>query len=329
MDVITIGNEPGIRLGLFALGAAVHRLDVTGGDGKRRNVVLGHRTEAAYLQCGAFHGATIGRFANRIAGGRLKILDKAIELESDGSGEHLHGGPGGFHTRHWSLKSHSTKDAVFQLTSADGDQGYPGELRSEVRYSVRGNRVCISMSATCDAPTVVSLTNHSYFNLNGESSGTVHDHLLRVESKSYLPVDFQGIPANGFESVVNTPFDLRAPAKIGDLVARDHPQIRARGGLDHCFVLPGTGLRTAAVLRSVKTLTSLRLLTDAPGLQVYSGINLDGLTTGTGGLPYHSGAGIALEPQALPDSPNRPEFPSALLQPGETYSHQIEWRFTS
>jgi aldose 1-epimerase len=211
------------------------------------------------------------------------------------------------------------------LTSADGDQGFPGEVRSTVTYTVGDDRVDIVMTATTSAPTVVNMTNHAYLNLAGEGSGTVDGHELTVHAQRYTPVDDTGIPTGDHAPVDGTPFDLREPVVVGEAIRSSHPQVVSASGIDHNFVLDGEGMRPVARLDCPATRTRLDVSTDQPGLQVYTGNFLDGRHRATSGVLLRQGDGIALEPQLFPDSPNHPEWPSATLRPGETYTSRIAW----
>lgn len=318
VQVLTIGSAPGPVLEILDLGATVHRLWVTGGDGVRRNVVLGHATPEEYLESVDYVGGTIGRYANRITAGRFPLDGGTVELATNEGGNHLHGGPDGFDRRLWEVARHTDDQLGLRLVSPRGDQGFPGELIVRVVFETTADSVRVTYEAATDAATVVNLTSHAYFNLDGDGSGSVHDQLLRVLADDYLPVDGHGLPLDP-QSVVGTAFDLRQAALLG-------PCIVATGGLDHNFVLDGPG--QAAVLDSPATRTRMTLSTDQPGLQVYTGIGLDGTTRSTTGRSYQQSAGLALEPQLFPDTPNRPEFGSAVLRPGETYAARLEWRFT-
>jgi galactose mutarotase-like enzyme len=314
---------------VLTLGAAVHRLQVPGGDGVRRNVVLGHPDVEERLASTYYLGATIGRYANRIAHGRFPLGDRTVQVATNDRGHSLHGGPNGFDTHLWDVVAHSADEVLLATTSPDGDQGFPGRVEAEVTYRVQGSTVSVTMQATTDATTVVNLTNHTYFNLGGEGTGPIDDHLLLVEADHYTPVDDTGIPLGDHEPVAGTAFDLRRPTRIGDAVRSDDPQVTAVQGLDHNLVVRGDGLRRAAVLAAPATATSVELWSDQPGLQVYTGNYLDGSRRGTSGESYCRHDGIALEPQLFPDSPNRPAWPSPVLEPGETYRSRIEWRFTT
>lgn len=333
VERVRLGAAPGVVLDLLTLGATVHRLEVAGADGVRRQVALGRDSVEDLLGVDGFLGASIGRYANRIAGGRFTVDGAVVEVATSDRGNALHGGPDGFDKRLWTLESADDTRAVLSLVSPAGDQGYPGTLTARVTYGVEGGVeggvVRITLEATTDAVTVVNLTNHTYLNLDGDGAGTIDGHTLQVHASSYLPVDGTGIPRAGFAPVEGTPFDLRRPTALGPLLRLDDPQLAAAGGLDHDFAVDGTGLRTAAVLRSEASGLALELRSDQPGLQVYTGNVLTG--PGRAGRRYRQGDGIALEPQLHPDTPNHegePGWPSARLAPGETYRHVLEWRFT-
>jgi aldose 1-epimerase len=304
---------------VLTLGATVHRLLVQAGDGVRRNVVLGHPDVAERLASSDYLGATIGRYANRIDGGRFELAGRTVEVGAHDRGNSLHGGPEGFDVRLWDVVSHTADEVVLSMASPDGDQGFPGAVSVEVRYGVAGDTVSVAMSATTDATTVVGMTNHTYWNLDGEGAGTIDDHLLVVDADDYTPVDATAIPLGEHRPVAGTPFDFRSPTPIG-------PALRA-GGIDHNYVVRGAGLRRAAALSSAQT--TLEVWSDQPGVQVYTGNFLDGTRRSTSGGRHERHTGIALEPQLFPDSPHHPEWPSAALEPGETYRSAIEWRFSS
>ena len=329
VHVLTLGATPGVMLEVLTLGATTHRLEVTGGDGVRRNVVLGHGTVAERLASSDYLGSTVGRYANRIAGGRFQLEGREVVVGTHDRGNSLHGGPDGFDRRLWTVEEHGADHAVLGLTSPDGDMGFPGTLTVRVRYEVAGEVVRISHEATTDATTVVNLTNHAYLNLDGDGAGTIDEHLLTLTAEEYTPVDDTGIPLGGHRPVDGTPFDFRQPRAIGPAVRSDHEQVRAARGIDHDVVVPGDGLRLAAVLESRRTQTRLELYADQPGLQVYTGNFLDGSGFSSEGVAYRQGDGVALEPQLHPDTPNRPEWPSAALAPGATYRARMEWRFSS
>jgi galactose mutarotase-like enzyme len=329
VDRITIGAAPGPRLRVLDLGATVQTLEIQCGDGVRRNVVLGHPTAQDYLDSTHYIGAAIGRYANRIAGGRFTLDGVPVQVGVHDRGNHLHGGPDGFDRRTWEVVDRDESSVTFRLHSTDGDQGFPGNVTAEVRYTVLDDGVRIDFTATTDAPTVVNLTSHAYFNLSGEGTGTAEDHLLQVDADHYLPVDETGVPPGGLAPVAGTPFDLRTPTVVADAVRTAHPELRASQGIDHNYAPEGQGLRRVAVLEAPRTRTRMELFSDQPGLQVYTGNFLDGTVPGTGAALYRQGDGIALEPQLFPDSPNHAEFASPVLRAGETYSAAMQWRFSA
>jgi len=326
---IVLGSAPGPVLSLLDLGATVQGLQVTCGDGHRRDVVLGQGSVAEYLASSDYLGATVGRYANRIAGGRLDLDGEEVQLGTNDRGNLLHGGPDGFDRRLWQLGEHSPTEARLSLESPDGDQGFPGAVRVEVHFEVAGDSVRVAFVATTDATTVVNLTNHAYFNLDGVGTGTVDDHELTVLADEYLPVDDTGIPLGGFAPVAGTPLDFRSPARVGTAARSGDEQVVRMSGIDHNFVLRGSGMRRVATLSSRRTGTTLELSTDRPGLQVYTGNGLDGSRPSAGGGRHRQGDGIALEPQLFPDTPHHPDWPTAMLLPGETFRAALEWRFGS
>jgi aldose 1-epimerase len=250
-----------------------------------------------------------------------------VELTANDHANNLHGGPDGFDRRLWTTLEASGDHVVLELDSPDGDQGFPGRVRCRVRFEALPDRVRIEYSATTDAPTVVNLTNHAYFNLDG--AGDVLGHRLSVAADAYTPVDDAGIPLGEHQEVVGTPLDLRHRALLADVVAAPHPQlVSAGGGLDHNFVLRGSGLREVAELESADGDVRLTLVSDQPGLQVFTANSFDVADPATSGGVHGRWAGVALEPQHFPDSPNRPGWPSTVLRPGETYRTVTEWRFT-
>lgn len=325
---VVLGRAPGLVVELLTLGATLHRLEVTPSAGERRNVVLGHPTVAEYLAGTDYIGAVVGRYANRIAGARFELDGVEHRLGDNDRGHNLHGGPDGFDRRLWSLHEAGPDHAVLALDSPDGDQGFPGALTVRLTVRVGFDTLRSEFLATTDAPTLVNLSSHAYFNLDGEAAPSIDQHLLRVAADQYTPTDAGAIPYGEHASVHGTPFDFREPARIGERVRRPHPQVLGAQGIDHNFVLRGSGLREAAVLESGARDLRLALYTDRPGLQVYTGNFLDGTGHGTSGVLYRQGAGIALEPQLFPDSPHRPDWPSAVLRPGQTYRAVTELRLT-
>ncbi len=329
-----IGRAPGPELHLLPMGAAIQRMVVTGGDGVRRDVAIGLLDGDAVRASPDYVGPIVGRYANRIAHGRFLLDDTPIRVTTNDRGHHLHGGPDGFHTRVWEVVEHAADVVEFALTSPDGDAGYPGEVAVRARYEVADAAVALTITATTDAATVVNLTSHVYLNLAG--GGSIDAHLLSIPADRYTPVDDTGIPVGDHAPVTGTPFDLRTPTVLRDVLRADHPQIRTTRGLDHNYVVDGAvdaaGLRTMAVLDEPTSRTRLRLRSNQPGVQVYTGNGFDGSALDRTGRMIRQGDAIALEPQLHPDTPHHPagpDWPTAVLRPGETYRHHMVWQFSA
>ena len=316
----------GLLLDVVTAGAAVRRLVVTDDEGET-NVVLGHADPVTYAVKGGYLGATIGRFGNRIAGARFRLDGVEHALAANENGNALHGGLVGFDHREWQVQDRGPAHVRLGLHSADGDQGFPGALDVTVTYSVQPGTVRIDYSATSDRDTVVNLTNHSYFNLDGEASGSVDDHELRLSADVFTPTDAQLVPTGELREVTGTAFDLRQPTRLGDVLASDDEQLRFGKGLDHNFVVTGAGPRHVATLRG-RSGRTLEVSSDQPGVQVYTGAHFDGTVIGTSGTAYAPRAGIALETQGFPDSPNQPAFPTTVLRAGEVHASTTTWRLT-
>jgi len=314
-----------IRLELLPLGATLRRLDVAIGGGWR-NITLGHPTIADYQDDPGYLGASVGRFANRIDHARITVDGVTHELAANLTPNQLHGGPGGFSTRPWDVLGVGEDWAEFGLTSPDGDQGFPGEVVARARYEVLDDGVAITYTATTSAPTVVNLTNHAYFNLDGEGAGTIEDHRLLVDADAFTVLRDDGVPTGEIHTVEGTGLDLRTPQLIG--AARDQAVAKGwgrDGGIDHNFAINGSGMRRHAVLSTADL--SLTVFSDLPGVQVYTGNHFAG-EPGTSGAPYPTFAGVALETQAFPDAPNHDNFPSTVLRPGQEYRTTTRWQFT-
>ena len=328
-------NTHGMTVRLLTYGGVIQSLESPDREGRIANVVLGFPTLDGYVAnnqpdaARVFLGAVIGRYANRIAHGTFTLDGKIHRLPRNDNGHSLHGGTAGFDTHVWSATEFREPGiAGVRMThmSPDGDQGYPGRLRTEVTYQLDSrSRLRISYRAATDAPTVVNLTNHAYWNLAGEDSGTVYDQRLTINAERYSPVDPGLIPTGNPVAVGGTPFDFRIPTGIGERIEAPHPQTRIGHGYDHNWVLdpenPGS-LSFAAQAHDPATGRMLTVWTTEPGIQFYSGNFLTSGLVGTGGRPYGPGAGFALEAQHSPDSPNRPDFPSTVLRPGRIYHQQ-------
>ncbi len=302
--------------------------------GKVADVALGYKDHAGYLTVKDYLGCLVGRYANRIAKGEFTLDGKKYTLTKNNGPNTLHGGPTGFQTRLWTPKVvHGADGDALELTyvSKDGEEGYPGTLTARVIYSLRGDGgLVIDYTATTDAPTIVNLTSHAYFNLAGEGEGTILDHQLQIEADTFTPVDATLIPTGEMKPVAGTPFDFRRPTAIGARIAQDDEQLKRGGGYDHNFVLRGKAGELRLVARAVepKSGRELEVYTTEPGLQFYSGNFLDGSISGKSGKPYVKRGAFCVEAQHYPDSPNRPEWPSVVLRPGQTYRQTTVYRLT-
>ncbi len=303
-------------------------------NGAVSNVALGYPDFAGYVASDGFIGALVGRYANRIAKGEFTLEGKKYTLARNNGPNALHGGPTGFYKRLWTAKVVSGPEGdALELTyvSKDGEEGYPGTLTTRVVYSLRGDGgLVIDYTATTDKPTIVNLTNHAYFNLAGEGEGTILGHEMQIEADAITPVDPTLIPTGELRKVEGTPFDFRKPVAIGARIDAADEQLKRGGGYDHNFVLRGaTGtLRRVARVGEPKSGRVLEVETTEPGLQFYSGNFLDGSIKGPSGKPYVRRGGFCLEAQHYPDSPNRPEWPSVVLRPGQTYRQTTVYRVT-
>ena len=312
-------------------GAGVVSVVVPDRNGIMGDVVLGYRDEESYLADGPCAGKIPGRFANRIDGGRFVLDGKEHLLVRNNPGYQLHGGPDGFSNRLWKTAGISDTEAVLTLDSPDGDQGYPGNMHVEAVYTWRDdNSLTLSLKATTDAPTIVNLTNHTYWNLDGEDSGSVLGHTLKLNASRWLVTTDALIPTGELASVDGTPMDFRTAKPIGRDIKADFPALKYGKGYDNCWVLDGApGLKLAAELSSAVSGRRLEVWTDQPGVQVYTGNWLDGSPVSKSGRPYRDYDGVAIECQGFPDAPNHPEFPSCVLRPGETYSRTIIFRLNA
>lgn len=326
-------RDGGIALTVSERGATWLDCEVPLADGRRRCVIL-RRAGVDDASADRFYlGATVGRYANRIADARIRRGDQAWQLTpGPGSRHQLHGGPGGFHARTWDVRQHDATQVCFALHSPAGDQGYPGDVHVEVTYTLAdAMTVEMRLDATSTAPTPLALTNHAYFNLDGDA-GDIREHRLRVNAPQYMPVDDELIPFGAPQPVRGTSFDFNEAAPVGARWLADEQQARA-GGYDHAFLLDrrcAAMNAPAAELRSRSGDVRMTITTTLPALQLYAGQHLPQVTS-PAGTPYARCAGLALEPGYLPDSPNHPEWPqpSCWLLPGQAARHVIRWRFAA
>jgi aldose 1-epimerase len=332
-----LANARRTRVDVLTFGGIVQSLRVPDARGRRENVVLGLPALGDYVAADTYFGAITGRYANRIAQGRFTLDGREHALATNNGPNHLHGGAPGFDKRVWAAEPAPGADGVglrLAYTSPDGEEGYPGRLDVTVLYTLTdADELRIDYRATTDAPTIVNLTNHSYFNLAGEGSGTVLDHQLQLDATRYTPVDPTSIPTGELAPVSGTPMDFTRPRALGARIRQGTEQLVRGRGYDHNWVLDRAGtapgaLARAARLREPESGRVLTVSTTEPGIQVYSGNFLDGTLVGTSGHAYRQGDGLALETQHFPDSPNQPAFPSTVLRPGETYRSSTVYAFS-
>ena len=325
-------NSSGAFVELGSVGAAIVSVNVPDRKGVLADVVIGYPEAASYFGDGPCAGKCPGRYANRIAGGHLELGGKVYNLPINNGPNHLHGGPEGFQNQIW--ESRIDGDAVeFLYFSEDGQMGYPGNLKVVARYEwSENNELTLTFTARSDAETVVNLTNHSYFNLDGEGSGSIEKHLLRLNASEYLPTDATLIPLGESEPVAGTPMDFVTAKEIGRDLRADFPAIKYGKGFDACWVIDGKiegQLAEAAELSSPASGRVLKVYTTQPGVQIYTGNWLNGCPEGKNGHIYHDYDAVAIECQHFPDSPNKPDYPSTVLRPGEDFEQAIIWAFSA
>jgi aldose 1-epimerase len=333
VQIYTLTNQHGIEARIMNYGATLVSLRTPDRDGHFKNIVLGFDSLEPYLAGVPYFGATVGRYANRIAGGRFVLDGRSYQLPQNNGPNSLHGGIRGFDKRIWEAQPiESPQGPALKLTymSAAGEEGYPGELTVRVTYRLtRDDSLSIEYEATATAPTPVNLTNHAYFNLTGDFTRPILDHVLTIHADRFTPVDETLIPTGELRAVAGTPFDFRRPRMIGSHIGDADEQLRRGHGYDHNWVLngPGSGVVSpAALLVDRESGRTVEVRTSQPGLQFYSGNFLDGKPSGSGTVYGHR-TGLCLETQHFPDSPNRPGFPSSILRPGEVYSQKTLFVF--
>ena len=333
VDLYTLKNSQGYSMQVLTYGAIIYQVNVPDRSGNVTNVTANRQSQADYESRSGAFGAVVGRFANRIARGQFAIDGKTYQLATNNGPNHIHGGPRGFDKRVWKAEPIKGEDfAALKLsyTSADGEEGYPGKLNCELVYTwTDANELKMQYTATTDKPTALNLCNHAYWNLAGAYSGTVLDQVLEVNASGILDVDETLIPTGKIIPVAGTPFGFKKPRKIGERIGEiKAPQFN--GGYDHCFVLdqkvPGT-LGFCARLTDPKSGRVMEVWTTEPGVQVYSANFPGGTISGPPGFTYPKHAGVCLETQHFPDSPNHPEFPSTLLVPGQVFRSTTVHKF--
>ncbi|HTU54316.1 MAG TPA: aldose epimerase family protein [Acetobacteraceae bacterium] len=332
----TMKNAHGLTVSFITLGGCITAIEAPDRTGHFADIVLGHHGLAGYGSNAPYFGAIIGRYANRIAKGAFALDGRTYHLPINNGVNSLHGGTTGFHLQIWKVTPETVQNGVaarLTYTSPDGEDGYPGTLDVTVTYTLEdSNALRIDYAATTDKPTVLNLTNHSYFNLRGNGSGSALGELVQINADRYTPTDATQIPTGEIAPVAGTPMDFRTPTPIEARIRSPFEQLLLAHGYDHNWVLnkPAPGaLAFAAEARDPATGRRLRVFTTEPGLQFYSGNYLDGTVLGSSDTLYRQGDGFALETQHYPDSPNHPHFPSTELKPGQTFRSTTIFRFST
>lgn len=331
----TLKNDAGMEVDVITYGGIITRWTAPDNQGNYEDIVLGFDNLDQYINGNPYFGALIGRYGNRIAKGKFSLDGETYSLATNNGENHLHGGEKGFDKVVWNGVAKSTSEgAVLELTytSEDGEEGYPGKLDVKVTYTLTDDDALdIHYEAVTDKPTVVNLTQHSYFNLSGKLSEPVLDHEIYLNADTFLPVDGGLIPTGEFREVAGTPFDFKEPKLIGEEIDADNEQLALGGGYDHCWVLNETqeDLGLAASAFHPETGRYLEVFTNEPGIQFYSGNFLGGALPSKTGGTYVKRSGFCLETQHYPDSPNQADFPSVRLNPGDTYSSRTMFKLST
>lgn len=334
VEAVTLSNGAGMTARIMTLGATLQSLVVPDKAGRREDVVLGHDTAREYLARPNYFGVSVGRYANRIAKGKFTLDGKTYALATNDGPNALHGGLKGFDKRMWKIDSVTggpDAKVVLSYVSADGEEGFPGELKVTATYALtEKNELKLEYRATTSKPTVVNLTNHAYFNLSGNDARDVMGNLVTLHADRFTPVDATLIPTGERRAVAGTPFDFRKATMVGARIrdARDQ-QIRYGRGYDHNYIVNGAAgtLRLAAVVEEPVSGRVMEVRVTAPGIQFYTGNFMDGTYFGKNQRAYRQGDAICLEPGTFPDAPNHPDFPSARLDPGKTYVNTMVYAF--
>ncbi|MGB3780108.1 MAG: aldose epimerase family protein [Tunicatimonas sp.] len=334
-NLYTLTNANGVEAQITDFGGVVVSLKVPDRNDTLADVVLGFDSLKPYFEDSPYFGALVGRYGNRIAKGKFTLDGEEYTLAQNNMGNHLHGGLRGFDKVLWQAEPQSgdSSSAGLKLRyqSPDGEEGYPGALDVTVIYTLTNdNELRIDYQATTDAPTVVNLTNHSYFNLTGQGGSSILDHEVMINADRFVPVDSTLIPTGELAEVAGTPLDFRQPTPIGARIDDEHQQLAYGIGYDHCWVLnkEGGSRTLAATVHEPSSGRFLEVFTTEPAVQFYSGNFLDGTLTGKGGAVYEQRTGFCLETEHFPDSPNQPNFPSTELRPGETYQTSTTYKFS-
>ncbi|MEA4918072.1 aldose epimerase family protein [Proteiniphilum sp.] len=331
VDLYVLKNANGVEVTVTNYGGRIVSVMVPDKEGNMKDVVLGFDNIDDYVNVNNNFGATIGRYGNRIAHGKITVEGVEYELPRNNFGHTLHGGPEGFDTKVFDATQPNEQSVVLSYLSVDGEAGFPGNLKVKVTMTLTNdNAIDLQYEAETDKETVVNLTNHSYFNLSGDANNTILNHLLMINADEYTPIDNTFMTTGKIDKVEGTPMDFRTPTAIGDRIDSDFAPLMNGGGYDHNWVLNTKGdiSQVAATVYSPATGIQLEVYTIEPGVQVYAGNFLDGTVTGKYGAVYGKRNAICLETQKYPDSPNKPDWPSSYLKPGEKYSSRCIYKFT-
>lgn len=339
VNVYHLQNKQGISVDVMEYGATLLGISTPDSKGNFENILAGYDSVNTYFTDKSYFGCIVGRYANRIADGKFSLEGKEYNLpKNEKNINHIHGGVNGFHKKLWKgtpVSESNNQKVVFNYTSPDGEEGYPGNLDVTISYSLNdSNELHIDYKATTDKATILNLSSHSYFNLSGDKMAGILEHQLQINADSFLAVDRNLIPTGKGSPVLNTPFDFRKPKAIGsDIAVADSQLIYSNGGYDHNFILNKSGdekqLGFALRLVEPKSGRVLEIFTNQPGLQFYSGNFFDGSLVGKKGRIYKKHDALVFETQKYPDSPNHPDFPSTNLMPGQTYTHHTVLKFNT
>jgi aldose 1-epimerase len=338
VDIYTLTNSRGMEVKIMTYGGIIQSVKVPDRRGRLENVTLGFDNLTDYVERSPYFGCITGRYANRIALGKFTLDGVTYQLPINNPPNSLHGGTVGFDKHIWATTVIKNRDGVglkMTFTSPHLDQGYPGTLKSEVVYFLTDrNEIQMDYRATTDRKTIVNLTNHAYWNLEGEGTGSIDDHILKLNASHYTPVDPTLIPTGAIDPVAGTPMDFTRSTAIGDRIRDSFEQLVIGRGYDHNWVLDRRSPTDTSMIRAARVLEPdsgrvLEVFTTEPGIQFYSGNFLDGTLVGTSGRMYRQGDGFALETQHYPDSPNKPNFPSTVLKPGDVYKTTTIYKFST
>lgn len=331
VTLYTLKNSKGMEVQIMNYGAIITKIMVPDKNKVIEDVVLGFDSMADYIKDSPYFGAVVGRYGNRIAGGKFNLDGKNYSLAAQNNGQHLHGGLKGFDKKVWKTLSQKPGSLTLSYLSKDGEEGFPGNLEVQVTYTLtEDNAIAMDYTAKTDQATVLNICNHSYFNLTGNVKRDVLDHTIQLNAPFFIPVDKVLIPTGEVKSVKGGPFDFTSPKKIGLEINAADEQIAFGGGYDHCYAFdkaPGAYAKIAHVEEPVSGRV-MEVFTTEPGVQFYTGNNLDGHLIGKYGAKYNKRMGFCLETQHYPDSPNKPNFPSTVLRPGETYTSKTVYQFS-